>query len=206
MNATTVVFSDARGKLLDSAEHLFAEQGYELTSIRQIASAAALNMSLINYYFGSKQALYQEVFKTRLEEMNLNLRAIAENKLSAAQKLNQFLTIYAEGYRSNTKFQRLLFREVLFLAQSRIQEVIENYLSENRKMFTEIITAGIASGDFCPLNTSLVYMTMISAMTMAINESAADSQLAGRTASIAEVKSYLQQLILTKNNVLDLMN
>lgn len=57
--------ADKREKILDVAEHAFAEKGYAPTSLRAIAAQAAVNPALITYYFGSKEKLFETVFKRR---------------------------------------------------------------------------------------------------------------------------------------------
>ncbi|WP_323018675.1 TetR/AcrR family transcriptional regulator [Castellaniella sp.] len=59
-----------RDAILDAAEHLFAEQGHDKTSMRQITKAAEVNLSAVNYHFGSKDALIEAVFQRRLDALN----------------------------------------------------------------------------------------------------------------------------------------
>ena len=47
--------------ILDAAEALFARQGYEATSIKQLGAAAGVNGALLYYYFGDKRGLYAAV-------------------------------------------------------------------------------------------------------------------------------------------------
>ena len=47
--------SDKRDYILDVAERLFAEQGFEAISIREISKAADINIAMVSYYFGSKE-------------------------------------------------------------------------------------------------------------------------------------------------------
>lgn len=61
---------DTRGRILDTAEHLFMTHGYEGTSMRQITSEASVNLAAVNYHFGSKECLIQEVFRRRLDWLN----------------------------------------------------------------------------------------------------------------------------------------
>jgi len=56
---------DTRNLILDEAEQLFAYQGYASTSTRTIAAAASVQQSMISYYFGTKQKLFEEVYKRR---------------------------------------------------------------------------------------------------------------------------------------------
>lgn len=59
-----------RRRLLDAAERLFAERGFEATSLRDVTSKAKANLAAVNYHFGSKDALVRAVFERRLGEVN----------------------------------------------------------------------------------------------------------------------------------------
>ncbi len=59
-----------RDAILDAAERLFAEHGHDNTSMRQITQAAQVNLSAVNYHFGSKDALVGAVFQRRLDALN----------------------------------------------------------------------------------------------------------------------------------------
>jgi|KBSMisStaDraftv2_1062788.scaffolds.fasta_scaffold1020430_1 AcrR family transcriptional regulator len=61
--------SFAREKILRAAEATFAEHGYAGTSLRQIVARANVTQALVTYYFGSKDALFKEVFLTRGREI-----------------------------------------------------------------------------------------------------------------------------------------
>lgn len=56
---------DARHRLLDVAEELFAQHGFSATSTRMIAKVAGVNLGSLHYYFNTKEALYLEVFRRR---------------------------------------------------------------------------------------------------------------------------------------------
>ena len=59
-----------KARLLDVAEALFMEHGFEATSLRAITAAAAVNLAAVNYHFGSKEELFQAVLTRRLDPMN----------------------------------------------------------------------------------------------------------------------------------------
>ncbi|PTD95950.1 TetR/AcrR family transcriptional regulator [Pseudothauera lacus] len=73
---------ETRSRILDAAEELFVEHGFEATSMRMITSQAGVNLAAINYHFGSKDALIQEVFRRRLTELNRQRLAMLD-KLEA---------------------------------------------------------------------------------------------------------------------------
>src|SRR5712664_2084310 len=65
-----VASADTKTRILDAAELLFMEHGFEATSLRQLTSAAGVNLAAVNYHFGSKEELFQAVLTRRLDPMN----------------------------------------------------------------------------------------------------------------------------------------
>lgn len=59
-----------RDVILDAAEEAFATKGYHGASVRAITTMAGVNIAAINYHFGSKEALFEAVFRRRAEPIN----------------------------------------------------------------------------------------------------------------------------------------
>ncbi|WP_417683068.1 TetR/AcrR family transcriptional regulator [Pseudidiomarina aquimaris] len=72
-------------KILNAAEALFAEQGFEQTSLRQITTEADVNLASVNYHFGSKKALIQAVMARYLEVF---MPKLAEQLVQLAERGN----------------------------------------------------------------------------------------------------------------------
>ena len=66
--ASTTHFS-TKDRILGSAEELFAQHGFAGTSLRQVTSRADVNIAAVNYHFGSKENLVNEVFRRRMDDM-----------------------------------------------------------------------------------------------------------------------------------------
>jgi len=62
--------SATKEKILDAAEELFMEHGFEATSLRQMTAAAGVNLAAVHYHFGSKEDLFEAVLTRRLDPMN----------------------------------------------------------------------------------------------------------------------------------------
>src|SRR6185312_11461342 len=62
--------ADTKTRILDAAEHLFTQHGFEATSLRQLTTAAGVNLAAVNYHYGSKEVLFQAVLTRRLDPMN----------------------------------------------------------------------------------------------------------------------------------------
>ena len=59
-----MTMDDTRQRLLDAAEQIFAEKGYEGATVREIVTRAGANIAAINYHFGDKERLYIEAVKS----------------------------------------------------------------------------------------------------------------------------------------------
>lgn len=80
MNGT----ADTKSRILDVAEDLFAEQGLDRVSIRDITDAADANLAAVNYHFGGKKELIEAVFERRIKPVN-EARIEALRKLGAGR-------------------------------------------------------------------------------------------------------------------------
>ncbi|HYL25936.1 MAG TPA: TetR family transcriptional regulator, partial [Burkholderiales bacterium] len=79
---------ETRTRILDAAEELFMQHGFEGTSMRLLTAKAEVNLAAVNYHFGSKHALVEAVFRRRLDPMNA-ARLAELDKLEAAERLPQ---------------------------------------------------------------------------------------------------------------------
>jgi len=78
---------DTKQRILDAAEYLFARNGYRGTSLREITGSAKVNLAAVNYHFGSKKILVEEVIKRRLLPLNsIRIKRLEEVKAAADMK------------------------------------------------------------------------------------------------------------------------
>ena len=90
-----------RDRLLDAAEELFCEHGFEGASIRDIAAIAKCNIASVNYYFGGKEKLYEEVWRRHLIPMRDARVASIENVMSQSEgqpQLDVLLRSFADTF------------------------------------------------------------------------------------------------------------
>jgi AcrR family transcriptional regulator len=74
---------ETQTRILDAAEELFMQHGFEGASMRMLTARARVNLAAINYHFGSKNALIEAVFRRRLDPKNSE-RVAALDRLEAA--------------------------------------------------------------------------------------------------------------------------
>lgn len=79
--------TDTRDRILNAAEALFAEHGFERASMRLLTAEANVNLAAVNYHFGSKEGLIRAVFERRLAPLNAErLAALDALELDAANR------------------------------------------------------------------------------------------------------------------------
>jgi AcrR family transcriptional regulator len=129
---------DTKSRIIDAAEHLFMEHGFEATSLRSLTTAASVNLAAVNYHFGSKEELFQSVLTRRLDPMNQErigllerLEREAGDKPVSCEKLISAMLIPAlklarDEKRGGKNFLRLLGR-----AYADPAPFIRHFLSEN---------------------------------------------------------------------------
>jgi len=108
-----------KDRLLDAAEALFAERGFEGTSMRAVTHAADASVSAANYHFGSKEALVQAALVRRIEPLNRRrleaLDALEAAAGDGAVQVEDLLEAFLRpGFdaRLEADRERLLFRSV----------------------------------------------------------------------------------------------
>jgi len=107
-----------RERLLDAAEALFADCGYNAVSMREIASHARVNLAAAGYHFGSKENLFVESLTRQMQPLNAK-RLAALDALEArptppslAEVLRTFSRVMVEAASSDRETGRRLHRNL----------------------------------------------------------------------------------------------
>ena len=86
-----------KDRILGAAEELFAAQGFATTSLRQVTSRADVNIAAVNYHFGSKENLVNEVFRRRMDVMSAQrLAQLKQAQGAAPGQLEPILAAFVE--------------------------------------------------------------------------------------------------------------
>jgi len=136
---------DARTKILETATRLFATQGYDSTSLSQVARDASVSKALIFWHFETKESLFQEVVSRTIEPYSLEIDL---EGLSEPEQLRRLIDLYYEFVTQNLYSVRFFLS--LFLRESarpddlfaRIIDLHELY----RRQLAEVIERGQRGG------------------------------------------------------------
>lgn len=102
---------NTRTRLLKAAAEVFAEQGYENATIRQICTRADANVALVNYHFGDKLELYTEVLRFSLQPgAGISLPLVAAEPAAALRQVVGAMVerAFETGDQANLRFRLML--------------------------------------------------------------------------------------------------
>jgi AcrR family transcriptional regulator len=136
-------------QLLDTAEMLFSQKGFDGTSVRDIADAAGINTAMISYYFGSKEKLMEEIF----ERKGMNIREkvdalLKDDSLDPLEKMYSLVDSYIEGILQRKRFHRILLCEMIINQNPPIIQMVEKMKTRNSECINDLIRLGQKKGLF----------------------------------------------------------
>ena len=158
-------------QILEKAELLFAEHGFEGTSIRALAREAEVNIAMVSYYFGSKEKLFEALVEYRAAYLWGKLKALNEQSLNPIQRLEELIKAYVNRFLSQTRFHRILYREISLNRRQELHQNIADILMRNITEFRKIVSDGIEQGFFREVDVDLTIVTFIGTITQLITTS-----------------------------------
>ena len=140
-----------RKEIFDASVHLFLEQGFNETSMREIAKAAGMGKSTLYDYFKSKDEILILYFEDEIQKITGKAKKIIEQDLSVSEKLKQIMEMHLV-YLVDRK---LLFLKLTMEAQRlalESQQQIQIARHAYQDMLRALIEEGIQCGEFRKVN------------------------------------------------------
>lgn len=144
----TTSFNDKQIQIIQVAETLFAEKGFDGTSIRAIAKLAQINVAMVSYYFGSKERLLEALLIYRTSDLKRQLENLLQEDLQPLEKINKLIELYISKISSNKGIYRILHFEFSSKKREQNLEVFTELRKGNLKALESIIKEGQQKGIF----------------------------------------------------------
>ena len=162
---------DKKDHILDVAEKVFSELGFDGASTRTISGEAGVNMAMLNYYFGSKEGLFLAVFNRKITSFQNLLQNLGnDGSMTAWNKIEKYIEMYAQRVVNNNCFQKMLYQEMAMQRRGDLADRISDILMKNVAELHKILQEGIDNGEFIPeMDKEMVVATIYGTKNFIIN-------------------------------------
>lgn len=141
---------NSKGAIVSAAVSLFNSNGYDGTSIRDIAKEAKVNAANISYYFQGKRGLLEHCLTVFFEKYMLELeKGFATLDLGATECLKNIAANLWFYQCDHIHLTRFVLREMSIDSQV-VREILSTYYAKERYIFNAVIEKGIETKEFSP--------------------------------------------------------
>ena len=145
---SNIELNEKKIQILEVAERLFSEKGFEGTSIRDISKHAKINIAMVSYYFGSKEKLLEALILYKTADLKLQLENLLHESLNPLDKVNKLIEIYINRINSNKGIFRILHFEFTSKKKEQTLKAFTELKKGNLKSLESIIQEGQTKGVF----------------------------------------------------------
>jgi AcrR family transcriptional regulator len=138
---------DTRGRIVETAERLFREIGYQKTTVADIAKALKMSPANVYRFFDSKKSINEAVAERLMREVEAAIDEIADRKAPAAQRLRDMISTM---HRMNAALYThdLRMHEMVEVALAESWQVVHGHIERKSEIFHRVVADGMASGEF----------------------------------------------------------
>jgi len=158
--------------ILDAAYTLFLTKGYWDTKIIDIADTAGIGKGTVYEYFESKDAIFFELFKTKVAAGYDNLSELLSKEIPCERKIKEYLDIELENtskYVFNKNFLVDLMMKSDAFRNPELIESIHRLVSKKFTILHGIIEEGIKKGEFRSIDPMLAAVSVMGAINFYIS-------------------------------------
>lgn len=134
------------GKILDTAERLFAKKGFASVSMNEIANAAGASKANIFHHFGSKKDLYIAVARRCMSDCADEMTCALNGAAGFEERLRAFARGHLDRLFTRARVTRLISRALLEEGERLGRDLAEKVLCENFSRLVNVITEGYQTG------------------------------------------------------------
>lgn len=112
VNLSSIAQSETESKILEAAKKIFILNGFEGTSMQQIATEAGMNKSLLHYYFRNKEKLFAAVFRYAFQNFVPQIQGILSSDASLFTKIELVVSEYMDMLLKNEFIPAFILHEI----------------------------------------------------------------------------------------------
>ena len=179
-------------QLLAIARRLFAQKGFDATSLRDIAEAAQITKAALYYYFPNKDALYERVVIDSMDALLAEVQAAVSRVPTPTQKVRAFLHASAESM-AERRDQWVAGSNAFWQAGATGRRGLAlTQRDDYEKLLRSCIEAGIACGELRPVDPAIAGRLLLSGL----NQMSRWHRAGGRLSAAEVIDQYLDIVLL----------
>lgn len=197
---------DKKDHILDVAERVISDKGFDGASTRLISGEAGVNMAMLSYYFGSKEGLFLTVIERKISSFRNILQNLGnDGSMTAWEKMERYIEMYGEKVVNNNCFQKILYQEMGMNRNNDLSDRLRDMLMQNVAELDKILREGIDTGQFkTDIDIPMVIATLYGTKNYIINTPLMSSALLGYDINDdkmieeklkPQIKSYMKNLL-----------
>src|SRR5215469_8224769 len=144
-------------KIKEAARKLFTQKGYAMVKTRDIATEAGINLALLNYYFRSKEKLFEIVMQENMQQFFMSIiQVINDETTTIQQKIELLVNKYIDMLLQNPELP------IFVIMQMRNNPTRMEFQGKFREsFFIKQIQAAIKNKEIAPINPINIMMNMV---------------------------------------------
>jgi len=172
---------DKKDHILDVAERVFSELGFDGASTRTISGEAGVNMAMLNYYFGSKEGLFLAVFQRKIVSFQDLMKNLGnDGTMTAWEKIEKYIEMYTQRVVNNNCFQKMLYQELAMQRRGELSDQITEILMKNTSEVKKLLLEGVNNGEFnSDIDVEMVIATIYGTKNFIVNSPQLTSKVLG---------------------------
>ncbi|HOF91981.1 MAG: TetR/AcrR family transcriptional regulator [Rikenellaceae bacterium] len=189
-----------REKILKTATKLFLQKGVDQVGVREIAAKAGINLSLMNYYFQTKENLFETIFDSLVMDKAIKLRSILESDLPIEKKIRDYTNTYIDMLIGNPLLVSFVVSS-LHRSPEQLKSMNAVVALYNSEVFCKHLISEAEAGRIRRVDPEQLYISMISLILFpfAIKELICDRNQFSKEefqAFIEERKSIIPEMLI----------
>lgn len=151
---------DKKEIILQAAEELFAEKGFDATSVKDLSQRANVNVAMISYYFGSKEKLLETLIVNKSNDLHVSLQNLNSQNKDPFAKLESLIDLYIARIFNNSNYFLITQRELFLQQRSAMHETIMRIHAQNIEEIQKLLEDGQKKKFFKKADTNLIIATI----------------------------------------------
>lgn len=137
----------SRAAILSAARDVFAQKGYDGTSMREVADAAGVNNAMIYYHFKDKRELYRAVLLDSFSALeNIWEKDVFRQAVPVRNKIRVYIDELIRFHQSNEDLRRIIFRE-FNVCNDNCRWIADNLFSKTFNRLASLLQEGAKNGE-----------------------------------------------------------